>query len=119
MSATIATVDFDRRIQVPYAPEAPASGIGWKGSSLNRAWYRRPLPAAGGRRTVLHFGAVDRVCDVWVGGAHVAHHEGGYAPFSVDVPDHGGGVVLRADDPAAGEAPRGQQDRRGRPHPLR
>src|SRR4051794_16874116 len=55
---------FEQRIQVPYAPETPASGIGWRGSSLDRAWYRRPLPAPGDRRTVLHFGAVDRVCDV-------------------------------------------------------
>src|SRR4051794_16216777 len=114
--AAVGDVVFDRRIQVPYAPETPASGIGWAGSPLTRAWSRRPLPDAGDRRTVLHFGAVDRVCDVWVGGAHVAHHEGGYTPFSVDVTGHAGDVVLRADDPVDGEAPRGKQDWRDEPH---
>jgi beta-galactosidase/beta-glucuronidase len=116
--STPGDVAFDRRIQVPYAPETPASGIGWSGSPLNRAWYRRPLPDAGDRRTVLHLGAVDRVCDVWVGGAHVAHHEGGYTPFSVDVTDHAGELVVRADDPVDPEAPRGKQDWRDEPHSI-
>jgi beta-galactosidase/beta-glucuronidase len=116
--ATVGDVVPDRRIQVPYAPETPASGIGWTGSRLNRAWYRRALPDAGNRRRVLHFGAVDRVCDVWVGGAHVVHHEGGYSPFSVDLPDQGGDVVVRADDPVDGAAPRGKQDWRDEPHAI-
>jgi beta-galactosidase/beta-glucuronidase len=116
--AAVSDVVFDRRIRVPYAPETPASGIDWHGSPLNRAWYRRPLPRNQGRRTVLHFGAVDRVCDVWVGGAHVAHHEGGYTPFSVDVTDHTGDVVVRADDPVDAEAPRGKQDWRDEPHAI-
>jgi beta-galactosidase/beta-glucuronidase len=113
---------FDQRIQVPFAPETPASGLGWKGP-LNRAWYRRPLPAAHPtRRTILHFGAVDRVCDVWVGGAHVAHHEGGYTPFAVDVTEDladGADLVVRADDdPLDLEAPRGKQDWRDEPHGI-
>ena len=116
------TVAFDRSILVPYAPETPASGVDWQGP-LRRAWYRRPLPAPGGdRRTVLHFGAVDRVCDVWVGGVHVARHEGGYTPFSVDVTEQlgdGADVVVRADDdPDDLEAPRGKQDWRDEPHAI-
>jgi len=114
------SVSFDRRITVPFAPETPASGIGETGP-LGRVWYRRPLPVpSGGRRSVLHFGAVDRVCDVWVGGAHVAHHEGGYTPFSIDVTEHvgaGADVVVRAeDDPLDLEAPRGKQDWKDEPH---
>lgn len=114
------SVVFDRRIQVPFAPETPASGLSWQGP-LRRAWYRRPLPAAvPGRRTMLSFGAVDRVCDVWVGGVHVAHHEGGYTPFSVDVTDAlgpGADLVVRADDdPLDLEAPRGKQDWQDDPH---
>src|SRR4051794_20554147 len=120
--AAVGDVVFDRRIQVPYAPETPASGIGWAGSPLTRAWSRRPLPDAGDRRTVLHFGAVDRVCDVWVGGAHVAHHEGGYTPFAVDVTEYvaeGADLVVRADDdPLDLEAPRGKQDWRPEPHEI-
>ena len=123
LAGTVGAVAFDHTIQVPYAPETPASGISWKGA-LNRAWYRRRLPGrAGDRRTVLHFGAVDRVCDVWVGGAHVASHAGGYTPFSVDVTDSlgddGADLVVRADDdPLDLEAPRGKQDWRDEPHEI-
>src|SRR4051812_46848676 len=116
------SVTFDLRIRVPYAPETPAGGIRWR-DALNRVWYRRPLPAReNGRRTILHFGAVDRICDVWVGGAHVARHEGGYTPFAVDVTDHlgdGAEVLVRADDdPLDLEAPRGKQDWRDEPHAI-
>src|ERR671917_599962 len=123
LAGTIGSVAFDRTIRVPYAPETPASGVHWSGW-LHRAWYRRRLPGrAGDRRTVLHFGAVDRSCDVWVGGAHVASHEGGYTPFSVDVTDHlrddGAELVVRADDdPLDLEAPRGKQDWRDEPHEI-
>jgi beta-galactosidase/beta-glucuronidase len=116
------SVAFDRRIQVPYAPETPASGVAGTGP-LHRVWYRRPLPAVpGGRRTILHLGAVDRVCDVWIGGAHVASHEGGYTPFAVDVTDHlgdGADLVVRADDdPDDLAAPRGKQDWWEEPHEI-
>ncbi|MDP9430098.1 MAG: glycoside hydrolase family 2 [Actinomycetota bacterium] len=123
LTGTGGGVAFDRTIRVPYAPETPASGVHWTGP-LHRAWYRRRLPGrAGGRRTVLHFGAVDRVCDVWVGGAHVASHEGGYTPFHVDVTDQlgddGAELVVRADDdPLDLEAPRGKQDWRDEPHAI-
>ena len=80
-------VAFDGTITVPFAPETPAGG-GHSGEPVRRVWYRRPLPAARpDHRTLLHFGAVDRVADVWVGGAHVATHEGGYTPWSIDVTD--------------------------------
>lgn len=54
-------VRFDRSIEVPFAPEAPASGIGE--TSLFRAcWYRRAIDVpklAENERLFLHFGAVD------------------------------------------------------------
>ena len=40
-----------------------------------------------GRRVLLHFGAVDQVAQVWVNGAPVVRHEGGYLPFCADVTD--------------------------------
>ena len=107
---------FADRITVPYAPETPASGIAADGF-VQRCWYRRRLdtePAGEGERVLLHFGGVDRIADVWVGGHHVAHHVGGYSAFSVDVTAHaraGAEVVVRAVDDAADlDAPRGKQD---------
>jgi beta-galactosidase/beta-glucuronidase len=115
-------VAFVDRVTVPFAPETSASGIGWQGP-LHRAWYRRSLPAARpGLRTVLHFGAVDRCAEVWVGNAHVASHEGGYTGFAVDVTDHvadGADLIVCADDdPVDLDAPRGKQDWRDEPHEI-
>ena len=115
-------VAFDRAITVPFAPETPAGGHAR--GPVRRAWYRRPLPAARpGARTLLHFGAVDRVADVWVGGAHVASHEGGYTPWSVDVTDFlgraGADLVVRADDDERDlDVPRGKQEWQDQPHSI-
>ena len=53
-------------------------------------WYRRTLrleaPRSGGR-TFLHFEGANQVADVWVNGAHVGRHVGGYTAFTVDVTD--------------------------------
>jgi len=82
--------DFSREIVVPYPWEAPRSGIGdtqYQGA----AWYRRTFPVPdewAGSRVVLKFGAVDWHAKVWVNGAFVGEHEGGYGPFEFDVTDH-------------------------------
>jgi beta-galactosidase/beta-glucuronidase len=119
-----AAASFERTIQVPFSPETPASGIGVP--DLERCSYRRTIPvgdAAPGDRLVLHFGAVDRVATVRAGGEAVGRHEGGYAPFSVDVTDHVRGgeveVVVEAEDPRDDlDAPRGKQEWRAEPHAI-
>lgn len=117
-----------RSIVVPYPPESPASGVGDTG--YHRVlWYRRSVTPdeiamtnhTPERRLLLHFGAVDYRADVWVGGRHVAHHEGGHTPFSAEVPDAGDGfdVVLRVeDDPHDLAQPRGKQDWELDPHAV-
>ncbi|WP_420111158.1 glycoside hydrolase family 2 protein [Pseudactinotalea sp.] len=124
---------FDREIQLPFAPESEASGIGDTGYHPV-VWYRIPLTAADlegaglgsqGDRLILHFGAVDYASDVWVDGVHVTHHEGGQTAFSVDITDalddaaseHV--VVVRAeDDPLDTTLPRGKQDWQPEPHAI-
>ncbi len=117
-------VPFDAEIVVPFAPETPASGV--EDTGLYRAcWYRRTFEApslAPGERLWLRFGAVDHQAVVWVNGARVTEHEGGYTPFSADVtdvlaPEGPQEVVVRAyDDPADLEKPRGKQDWQLEPH---
>ncbi|WP_405373677.1 MULTISPECIES: glycoside hydrolase family 2 protein [unclassified Microbacterium] len=117
-------------IAVPFPPESAASGVGDTG--LHRiAWYSRrvsasDLAAAGraGGRMLLHFGAVDYRCRVWVDGHLVGGHEGGHTPFSFDVTDAltGSGdhlIVVRVeDDPHDIAQPRGKQDWREQPHVI-
>lgn len=105
------------RILVPFPIESSLSGVA---RSLERVWYRRTfnVPHAwSGRRTLLHFGAVDWECRVFVNGRELLVHRGGYDPFSVDVtpalvspgPQE---IVLGVFDPSdAGEQPRGKQVR--------
>src|SRR5690606_20729431 len=74
-------------VLVPFAPETDRSGIGERGY-FKACWYRRTLPIialAPGERLFLHFAAVDYRATVWVDGAQVMTHEGGYTPFSVEL----------------------------------
>ena len=72
---------FDRTITVPFAYQAALSGIGTD-ERHDRVWYRRAfaLPEDwAGKRVLLHFGAVDYTCKVWVNGALAGGHTGGHA----------------------------------------
>ena len=63
--------------------------------SYQHMYYRTHLDAtrlrqaasASGGRSLLHFGAVDWQCDVYVNGMHVGGHEGGFDGFSFDISD--------------------------------
>lgn len=119
-------VRFDRRIVVPFSPEAPASGIGETGY-LHVCWYRRTFarPALEpGERLLLHFGAVDYYATVWVNERFAGRHEGGYTPWTVDVTDHltrsgEQTIIVRVeDDPADLSKPRGKQDWQLNPHGI-
>ena len=38
-------------------------------------------------RLLLHFGAVDQICTVYVNGREIGSHTGGYLPFTLDITD--------------------------------
>jgi beta-galactosidase/beta-glucuronidase len=107
---------FDKKITVPYACEAPLSGIGDKGFHKT-VWYRRTftLPEEMvGKRILLHFGAVDYICDVWINGQHVCSHTGGQVGFEADITeallDGENTIQVKAfDDYADPSMPRGKQ----------
>ena len=119
-------VQWESEIIVPFAPEAPASGLADERFHAV-VWYRRTfdMPALeDGERLLLHFGAVDYAATVWVNGTEVASHEGGYTPFSADITDAvttrgAQTVVVRAeDDPTDLTKPRGKQDWEREPHAI-
>ncbi len=108
---------FDGKILVPFAIESALSGVGRQVGKDNRLWYRRTvtLPATFKKKTtLLHFGAVDWQCDVYVNGKLAGSHEGGYDPFSIDVTSYlkpgPQEIVVSVWDPSDdGPQPRGKQ----------
>ncbi|MBD1850493.1 glycoside hydrolase family 2 [Cyanobacteria bacterium FACHB-502] len=131
--------EWTHAIEVPFAPEAPQSGIGDTGFHPN-CWYEREfavviqehcdIPEQGsdqnhqpacltlrpGGRVLLHLGAVDYYTRVWVNGHYMGEHEGGHTPFSFDItavlnPGEIQRVTVWAqDDPHELAKPRGKQD---------
>lgn len=82
---------YDGQILVPFSPEAVLSGVSRQLMPDEYLWYRRVFIIEGwngrksGRRLILHFGAVDQACAVYVNGQRAARHTGGYLPFEADI----------------------------------
>ena len=77
-------------ILVPYPPESKLAGVPApeRGDQLT---YEREftLPEGFRRdRVLLHFGAVDQECTVYLNDIELGSHVGGYLPFSFDVTAH-------------------------------
>ena len=82
--------EYSEEIRVPFAVESCLSGVCKRVSAKDRLWYRRKitLPESfKGKRTLLHFGAVDWECKVFINKKEVGSHVGGYCPFSMDITD--------------------------------
>lgn len=108
---------FDGKILVPFAVESALSGVGRAVGKEHHLWYKRTFEAPKDlkdNRLLLHFGAVDWRCTVWLNGREAGGHQGGYTPFSLDItPFLKKGVqelVVRVWDPTDdGPQPRGKQ----------
>lgn len=112
------------QILVPFAVESALSGVGKTVGKDSVLWYRRQFALKRNRtqRTILHFGAVDWDCQVFVNGKEVGRHKGGYDAFQFDITDflkNGDQqeLVLRVWDPTdEGPQPRGKQVKK--PHGI-
>ncbi len=108
---------WDGEILVPFAVESALSGVMKPVRPDERLWYRRNFTAptmSEGGRVLLHFGAVDWKCTVWVNAKEVGQHSGGYDPFTFDVTDAlqdgKNELVVAVSDPTdSGNQPRGKQ----------
>ena len=109
------------KINVPFSYQYPASGIG-DTAQHDVVWYRRTFEISKenkGRRALLCFNAADYATDVWLNGAHVLTHAGGFTPFSADITDFlkkgGNVIVVRCEDTLSDSVPRGKQSWTGSP----
>jgi beta-galactosidase/beta-glucuronidase len=84
---------FDGKIRVPYPVESKLSGVEKPLLPNQRLWYRRTfhnplpgwMPGSPAKRILLHFGAVDEACIVWVNRKPAGEHYSGYLPFTFDI----------------------------------
>ncbi|HET6567021.1 MAG TPA: glycoside hydrolase family 2 TIM barrel-domain containing protein, partial [Rhodothermales bacterium] len=109
---------FEGEILVPFPIESALSGVMKRVGDDERLWYRRSfsIPETWkGQRVLLHFGAVDWDAAVFVNGAQVGRHRGGYDPFTIDITDAiqplgNQSIVVSVSDPTdTGTQPRGKQ----------
>ncbi len=81
---------YDGKIRVPFSIESCLSGVCRRLHADERLWYRKTftLPESfRGKHVLLHFGAVDWECKVYVNRTLVKTHIGGYCPFCADITD--------------------------------
>ncbi len=106
---------WDGEILVPFCVESALSGVAQRLSDSQRLWYRRTFtPDTPNARSLLHFGAVDYHAALWINGAFVASHSGGFDAFTVDITNFlregANELIVCADDPtSASDQPRGKQ----------
>lgn len=84
--------EYEGRILVPFSPESVLSGVDRQLQPDEYLWYRRMfLVSQEGQsqdsccRRLLHFGAVDQSCVIFINGRQAARHTGGYLPFEADI----------------------------------
>ena len=79
---------YDGKILVPFAAESALSGVGKLVGKENVLLYRKTIAIPSSfrnKKVLIHFGAVDWKCEVWVNGVPVGSHTGGYDPFYFDI----------------------------------
>ncbi len=73
-------------VDLPHSPKfnTPDDPMAYAGIM----WYRKhfTVPSSSqGSKIFIEFGAAMQLSDVWVNGTHKIQHQGGYAPFTIDV----------------------------------
>lgn len=112
------------RIRVPFPYQSELSGINDK-AIHQVVWYSREFEIPGEWRKMnllLHFGAVDYRCTVWVNGQEVGHNQGGHTPFYFNIAPYlnpgPNRIMLRVVDSQSPQQPRGKQSVSGKPHDI-
>lgn len=83
-------IPYEGRILVPFSPECVLSGVNRQLMPDEYLFYRKTIRVTDeirNKRLLLHFGAVDQACKIWVNGNCLKKHTGGYLPFHVEITD--------------------------------
>ena len=73
-------------IILPFPPESEISGFDFKRKKKDILLYEKKIDLGeSSGRLLLHFGAVDQICEVFVNRKNIGAHTGGYLPFSFDI----------------------------------
>jgi len=87
-SSQKSSVSYQDEILVPFAIESALSGVNKTFTANDKLWYKRDFTLntrTKGQKTILHFGAVDYECSVWINNKLVGTHKGGNNSFSFDI----------------------------------
>lgn len=79
---------IDTEILVPFSPETPLSNVQKQLLPGQVLWYEQQFDISNlinKGRILLHFGAVDQFCEVFINNAKAGEHDGGYLPFTIDI----------------------------------
>ncbi len=81
--------EHESNIRVPFPPESRISGcdIGDDFYIGKEYSYSRAFCIQKKGRVLLHFGAVDQYCEVFINSKKVGEHTGGYLSFELDITD--------------------------------
>lgn len=81
---------YDKKIRVPFCPESLLSEVNQAFDEDKILFYKKEftLPEDFNKgRVILHFGAVDQCCEVYLNNTFVGGNIGGYDEFSFDITD--------------------------------
>ncbi len=74
-----------KKVQIPHTMNTEPLVVNdmWQGTG----WYKKTfkITSLEGKKSFLNFEGVMHEADVWINGQFLAHHMGGYLPFSVDI----------------------------------
>ncbi len=108
--------EYIGEILVPFPPESRISGIERQFDKNDILVYKRSFYVEKDflrDRLLLHFGAVDQFCKVFINNNLVGEHEGGYIPFSFDITEFTSigqnEITVEVSDPLDLELPYGKQ----------
>ncbi len=79
---------FDGKINVPFSPETPLSGVKKMVHPNEWLFYKTKINIPKNfikDKVFLHFGAVDQIAEVFINDVYVGQHTGGFLPFSFEI----------------------------------